>query len=141
MLSGVGTRLTTANLRLPFFTCACKSVQELCGLSSGMTSTCSARTELRQFTYNTWYHALLADRRRANIASLLAQHPHHLVALFIENNHAHGKAEVFEILANTKEIACHVVIQEELLDLVSPLSVCTIHLFGTSVRSHSTPPH
>ena len=37
---------------------------------------------------------------------------------FIENNQAHGKAEVFEILANTEEIARHVVIQEELLDLV-----------------------
>lgn len=30
-----------------------KGIEGLCGLSSGMTSTCSARTELRQFAYNT----------------------------------------------------------------------------------------
>ena len=49
------------------------------------------------------FHALLTGRGKANIASLLAQHPHHLVALLIENNHAHGKAEVLEILANTEK--------------------------------------
>ena len=65
-----------------------------------------------------WYHALLVCWRKANIASLLAQHPHHLVALLIENYHAHGKTEVFEVLANTEKITRHVVIQEELLDLV-----------------------
>ena len=65
-----------------------------------------------------WNNALLVSWCKPHIASLLAHHPHHLVALFIENYYAHGKAEVFEVLANAQEIIRHVVIQEELLDLV-----------------------
>ena len=54
-------------------------------------------------------------RGEADVARFLADDAHYLVATFVEDNNADGKAEVLEVLTHTEEIACEVVVSGEVV--------------------------
>lgn len=57
--------------------------------------------------------SVLVSRGEAAVPRLLADKAHYLCAL----NHRHGESKVLEILAHAEEIACEIVVKQEILDI------------------------
>ena len=54
--------------------------------------------------------------REAAVAGFLSPKAHNLCAVFVENKHRHGEAEVLEVLTDAEKVSGEVVVKEEVVD-------------------------
>ena len=76
--------------------------------------------------------AKCAPKNQVSEANPTKDKAFNLVTAFIQNNHTNGKAKVFKILAHAKEVSRHVIIEEEILDLLLHLRFTFLRLIHQS---------